>query len=97
MKMPSASVSTVANTPKRPTANEIGQTDRVIEELTQLEEGQPIVFGGNRTVRVSHDLAAAFVAGDRLSSGIFSSSSLALRAARASQYGDVSLPKPWKV
>ncbi len=38
----------------------------MIEELTQLEEGQPIVFGGNRTVRVSHDLAAAFVAGDRL-------------------------------
>ena len=75
--MPNASVSIEANTPRPPTArsrprlrvaqaHHFGQTDRVIEELTKLEEGQPIVFGGNRTVRVSHDLAVAFEAGDRL-------------------------------
>jgi glutamate-5-semialdehyde dehydrogenase len=37
-----------------------------IEELTSLESGQPIVFGGNRIARVSATLAAAFKPGDRL-------------------------------
>jgi glutamate-5-semialdehyde dehydrogenase len=36
------------------------------EALTQLEAGQPIVFGGDRIVRVDADLAASFEPGDRL-------------------------------
>ncbi|MEM8926090.1 MAG: aldehyde dehydrogenase family protein [Actinomycetota bacterium] len=35
-------------------------------ELTSLEAGQPIVFGGNRVTTVPAELAAAFTAGDRL-------------------------------
>jgi glutamate-5-semialdehyde dehydrogenase len=35
-------------------------------ELTQLTEGQALVFGGNRVTTVPADLAQAFVAGDRL-------------------------------
>ena len=35
-------------------------------ELNKLEAGTPIVFGGNRVVRVGEALAAAFEAGDRL-------------------------------
>jgi glutamate-5-semialdehyde dehydrogenase len=38
----------------------------VIEELHTLEAGQPILFGGNRVVRVGEDLARAFTPGDRL-------------------------------
>jgi glutamate-5-semialdehyde dehydrogenase len=38
----------------------------VIELLTRLEPGQPILFAGNRVVRVSPQLAADFAAGDRL-------------------------------
>ncbi|MCP3987466.1 MAG: aldehyde dehydrogenase family protein [Actinomycetia bacterium] len=38
----------------------------MIEELTVLQAGQPIVFGGNRVTRVSAELAAAFTEGDRL-------------------------------
>lgn len=34
--------------------------------LTRLEEGQPIVFGGNRVTHVSRELADAFREGDRL-------------------------------
>ena len=37
-----------------------------IEELTGLEVGQGIVFGGNRVARVSEELASAFKPGDRL-------------------------------
>ncbi len=36
------------------------------EQLRGLEPGQPIVFGGDRIVRVSQELADAFEAGDRL-------------------------------
>jgi glutamate-5-semialdehyde dehydrogenase len=38
----------------------------VISELTHLEAGQLICFGGNRVVTVSAELAAAFGPGDRL-------------------------------
>ncbi len=38
----------------------------MIEELTVLQAGQPIVFGGNRLTRVSAELAEAFTEGDRL-------------------------------
>lgn len=38
----------------------------MIEELTKLEPGQPIVFDGNRVARVSDELAADFRSGDRL-------------------------------
>jgi glutamate-5-semialdehyde dehydrogenase len=38
----------------------------VIEQLTHLEAGQPIVFGGNQVVLVPAELAAAFTSGDRL-------------------------------
>jgi glutamate-5-semialdehyde dehydrogenase len=38
----------------------------VIEELTELEAGQPIIFGGNRVTRVTPELAQAFTPGDRL-------------------------------
>ena len=37
-----------------------------VGELTHLEAGQVIVFGGNRTTTVPEELAASFVAGDRL-------------------------------
>jgi len=40
--------------------------EAVNEELQHLEPGQPIVYGGNRVVRVSPELAAAFQPGDRL-------------------------------
>ena len=43
-----------------------GQNSGVIEELTGLEMGQGIPFGGNRLTRVSAELADAFEAGDRL-------------------------------
>jgi glutamate-5-semialdehyde dehydrogenase len=36
------------------------------EELTGLVPGQPVLFAGNRLVRVPPDLAAAFAPGDRL-------------------------------
>lgn len=36
------------------------------ESLSNLEPGQPILFGGNRFVRVSDALAAAFIEGDQL-------------------------------
>ena len=36
------------------------------EELTSLEAGQPILYGGNRIARVSSELAEAFRPGDRL-------------------------------
>ena len=38
----------------------------MIEELTELQTGQPIVFGGNRLTRVPPELAEAFTSGDRL-------------------------------
>ncbi len=38
----------------------------MIEHLNHLEAGQPIIFGGDRLVRVPDALAAAFTAGDRL-------------------------------
>ncbi len=38
----------------------------MIEQLTSLEPGQTIIFGGDRTTTVPPELAAAFVAGDRL-------------------------------
>ncbi len=38
----------------------------VMEPLTRLEPGMPIVFGGNRLTRVPSDLADAFADGDRL-------------------------------
>jgi glutamate-5-semialdehyde dehydrogenase len=38
----------------------------MIDDLTTLEAGMPVVFGGNRIARVSPDLAAAFQPGDRL-------------------------------
>ena len=38
----------------------------MIEPLTTLEAGMPIVFGGDRVVRVDAELAAAFQPGDRL-------------------------------
>ncbi|MEM7337719.1 MAG: aldehyde dehydrogenase family protein [Actinomycetota bacterium] len=38
----------------------------MISELTHLEANQPIVFDGNRVTHVSAELAASFVAGDRL-------------------------------
>ncbi|MDQ3352815.1 MAG: glutamate-5-semialdehyde dehydrogenase, partial [Actinomycetota bacterium] len=37
-----------------------------VGDLTHLEPGQVIVFGGNRTTTVPEELAASFVAGDRL-------------------------------
>lgn len=37
-----------------------------VSQLESLEPGQQIVFGGDRVVRVSSQLAAAFVAGDRI-------------------------------
>ncbi len=37
-----------------------------VAELTSLQPGQPIVFGGNRVTAVPAALAAAFTAGDRL-------------------------------
>ena len=37
-----------------------------VESLTALEEGMPILFGGNRVARVSRALAAAFAPGDSL-------------------------------
>jgi glutamate-5-semialdehyde dehydrogenase len=37
-----------------------------VEQLTALEPGQAIVYGGDRIARVPPDLAAAFSAGDRL-------------------------------
>ena len=43
-----------------------GSGDGGVEELTSLEAGQRIVFGGNRTVPVSEELAASFKPGDRL-------------------------------
>ena len=36
------------------------------QNLTRLEEGMPIVFGGNRVTHVGPELAAAFTEGDRL-------------------------------
>ena len=36
------------------------------DELTSLEAGQPILYGGNRIARVSTELAEAFQPGDRL-------------------------------
>lgn len=36
------------------------------QQLTSLEAGMPIVYGGNRVVHVPADLAAAFAPGDRL-------------------------------
>ncbi|MFV0523718.1 MAG: aldehyde dehydrogenase family protein [Acidimicrobiales bacterium] len=36
------------------------------EDLEKLEPGQPIVFGGNRLVRVDEELARRFTVGDRL-------------------------------
>jgi glutamate-5-semialdehyde dehydrogenase len=36
------------------------------DRLMALEAGQPIVYGGDRVVRVPDELASAFVAGDRL-------------------------------
>jgi glutamate-5-semialdehyde dehydrogenase len=36
------------------------------ERLTHLEAGQPVVYGGDRVVRVTPELAAEFAAGDRL-------------------------------
>ena len=41
-------------------------TGNGIEELTSLEAGQRIVFGGNRVAAVSAELADAFKPGDRL-------------------------------
>jgi glutamate-5-semialdehyde dehydrogenase len=41
-------------------------TGSVIEELTSLEPGQRIVFGGNRVALVPDELAVAFKPGDRL-------------------------------
>lgn len=38
----------------------------MIEPLRRLEPGMPIVFGGDRLVRVPEDLAASFEEGDRL-------------------------------
>lgn len=38
----------------------------MIEELTHLEAGQPIVFGGNRVTLVPDELATEFRPGDRL-------------------------------
>ena len=38
----------------------------MIENLTELHEGMPIVFGGDRVARVSAELAEAFAPGDRL-------------------------------
>ena len=40
--------------------------DTVSEQLERLEPGQPIVYGGNKVVRVSPELASAFQPGDRL-------------------------------
>ena len=40
--------------------------DRSPQPLRQLTEGMPIVVGGDRVVRVTAELAAAFVEGDRL-------------------------------
>ncbi|MDX1382975.1 MAG: glutamate-5-semialdehyde dehydrogenase, partial [Thermoanaerobaculia bacterium] len=37
-----------------------------IESLEHLEAGMPIVFGGNRVVRVSEELASRFAPGDSL-------------------------------
>jgi len=37
-----------------------------MNELTQLESGMPIVYGGNQVTHVSDELAAAFQSGDRL-------------------------------
>ncbi len=49
-----------------PIARPRWQTGTVSEELTSLEPGQPILFGGNRVARVGPELAAAFKPGDRL-------------------------------
>lgn len=38
----------------------------MIENLSTLQEGMPIVFGGDKIARVSAELAAAFTPGDRL-------------------------------
>ena len=46
--------------------NGTGGGDPAVEELTSLAPGQRIVFGGNRTVQVTDELAAAFEPGDRL-------------------------------
>ena len=37
-----------------------------MEHLNELQPGATVVFGGNRVTRVTEELAAAFVAGDRL-------------------------------
>lgn len=50
---------------KRPPAT-AGHNGRVIEELSELQAGQPIIFGGNQVTRVSPELADAFDPGDRL-------------------------------
>jgi glutamate-5-semialdehyde dehydrogenase len=39
---------------------------RSFESLETLVPGMPIVFGGNRVVRVSAELAAKFAPGDTL-------------------------------
>lgn len=41
-------------------------SDAVFTELTSLDAGMPILYGGNRVTHVSADLAEAFAAGDRL-------------------------------
>jgi glutamate-5-semialdehyde dehydrogenase len=38
----------------------------MVEPLTKLEAGMPIIFGGNRVTRVTAELADAFAGGDRL-------------------------------
>ncbi len=43
-----------------------GTPDAQPERLRRLEVGQPILYGGDRIVRVDADLAAAFEPGDRL-------------------------------
>ncbi len=37
-----------------------------MEKLIELQPGTPVVFGGNRVTTIPDELAAAFVAGDRL-------------------------------
>lgn len=44
----------------------VWQPGGVIEALTELTPGMPVLFGGDKVVRVPPDLAAAFAPGDRL-------------------------------
>ncbi len=59
-------MSVEATNDSAPNGSEPNDSAAAGEELTGLTAGQPIVFSGNRLVRVSAELAERFQAGDRL-------------------------------